>query len=167
MPVLPLDLARDFLRAHRIALVGLSRNPKDFTRGLARELVRRGYDVVPVNPAAAGAEIEGLRSFARVSEITPAVEAALLFTAPAATEAVLRDCADAGVHKVWLHRGAGHGAASPAALAFCAAHGLAAVHDLCPWMALPGTHLPHRVHRTLRRRFGRVAPEPAAAPAAR
>jgi predicted CoA-binding protein len=167
MPSLPLDLARDFLRARRIALVGLSRTPKDFTRGIARELLRRGYDVVPVNPAAAGAEIEGCRAFGRVCDVTPPAEAALLFTSPAATEAVLRDCAGAGVRKVWLHRGAGHGAATPDALAFCAAHGLVAVHDLCPWMALPGAHFPHRFHRAMRQRFGRVAPTPAAAPAAR
>jgi len=163
MPSLPLDLARDFLRAHRIALVGLSRNPKDFTRGLARELLRRGYDVVPVNAAASGSELEGCRTFAHVAEVTPPVEAALLFTAPATTEAVLRECADAGVRKVWLHRGAGHGAATPGALAFCAAHGLAAVHDLCPWMALPGARFPHTFHRAMRQRFGRVAPEPAVA----
>jgi predicted CoA-binding protein len=160
MPALPLDLARDFLRAHRIALVGLSRNPKDFTRGIARELIRRGYDVVPVNPAAGGAEIEGRTAFARLTEVTPPVDAALLFTAPGATEAVLRDCDEARVRKVWLHRGAGRGAATPAALAFCAAHGIAAVHDLCPWMALPGAHFPHGFHREMRRRFGRVAPDP-------
>lgn len=163
MPELPLALARQFLESKRIALVGLSRNGKDFTRTIARELLRRGYDVVPVNPAAGSADIEGRRVFARLQHVTPPAQAALLFTAPAATEAVLRDVLEAGVRKVWLHRGAGRGAASPGALAFCAANGIAAVHDLCPFMALPGASFPHRFHRAMRQAFGRAA---AAGPAA-
>jgi len=151
MPPLPLMLAQDFLACRRVALVGLSRNPKDLSRGVARELLRRGYDIAPVNPGATGAEIEGRPAFARLQDVSPPAEAALLFTAPAATDAVLRDALQAGIRKVWLHRGAGRGAASVGALAFCAAHGMSAVHDLCPFMVLPGAGFPHRLHGTLRR----------------
>ena len=62
-----------------------------------------------------------------------------------------------GVRRVWLHRGAGQGAESPGALAFCAAHGLEVVRDLCPFMALPGAALPHRLHGFFRTRFGAAA----------
>ena len=157
MSDLPLALARQFLESKRIALVGLSRNGKDFTRGVARELIRRGYDIVPVNPAAGSAEIEGRRAYARLQEVTPPAEAALLFTAPDATDAVLRDVLAAGIRQVWLHRGAGQGAVSPGALAFCAANGISAVHDLCPFMALSGASFPHRFHRAMRQVFGRAA----------
>ena len=51
------DDVRDFLAQRRIALVGLSRNPKDFSHVVFREMSRRGYDMVPVNPAAG--ELEG------------------------------------------------------------------------------------------------------------
>jgi len=40
----------DFLAQKRLVMVGVSRNPKDFSRGLFRDLRRRGYDMVPVNP---------------------------------------------------------------------------------------------------------------------
>jgi len=33
----------------RVALVGASHNPRDFSRVLMAELVKRGHDVVPVN----------------------------------------------------------------------------------------------------------------------
>src|SRR5215468_860431 len=39
----------DFLALQRIAMVGVSRNSKDFSRTLFRDLCDRGYDVVPVN----------------------------------------------------------------------------------------------------------------------
>jgi uncharacterized protein len=41
---------QDFLAQKRIAVVGVSRNPKDFSRGLFRTLRERGYDAVAVNP---------------------------------------------------------------------------------------------------------------------
>jgi predicted CoA-binding protein len=54
----------DFLAQKRIAVVGASRNAKDFNTGLLRDLRRHGYDAVPVNPNAT--EIEGARCFPRV-----------------------------------------------------------------------------------------------------
>ena len=56
---------------------------------------RRGYDVVPVHPTLKQAE--GRTCFARVQDVSPPVEAALLMTPPAVTEQVVRDCAEAGV----------------------------------------------------------------------
>ncbi len=144
-----LDDARAFLRARRIVVVGVSRDEKDFSRMIFRELVRRGHDCVPVNPALPSAD--GRACFPRVQDVWPPPDAALLLTPPARTEQVLRDCAEAGIRRVWLHRGGGVGAASPAAIAFCEAAGIEVIRDLCPFMALPGAAFPHRVHGFLRR----------------
>jgi predicted CoA-binding protein len=151
-----LEDARTFLRARRIALVGAARDEKDFSRMILKELVRRGYDVVPVNPAAA--EVAGRRAFPRVSDVAPPPDAALVMTPAARAEEVARDCAAAGVREIWFHRGAGPGAASPEALALCARSGMHTVRDLCPFMALEGAGFPHRVHAFLRRRLARRAP---------
>jgi predicted CoA-binding protein len=149
-----LEAARAFLGAGRIAVVGVSRNEKDFSRAVLRELARRGYDVAPVNPALA--EAEGRRAFARVQDVSPRADAALLLTAPGEAERVVRDCLAAGVRRVWFHRGAGAGAASPAALALCAESGIDVVQGLCPFMALEGAGFPHRLHHFFRRRFARA-----------
>lgn len=148
-----LDEARAFLVARRIAIVGLSRNEKDFSRMVMRELVKRGYDVVPVHPSMR--EAEGRPCFARVQDVRPPVEAALVMTAPSASARVVQDCAEAGVRSVWLHRGGGAGAASAEALSLCAARGIRVVQGLCPFMALPGASFPHRLHGFLRRLGGR------------
>lgn len=154
-----LDDARAFLRARRVALVGASRSEQDLSRMILRELVRRGYDVVPVNPAAQ--EVDGRRAFARVADVAPPPDAALVMTPPERAEEVVRDCAAAGVREVWFHRGAGAGASSPQALALCAQRGIHAVRDLCPFMALPGAAFPHRLHGFFRRALaGRAAPRP-------
>ena len=112
--------ARSFLAHRRLALVGVSRDSRDFSRVVFAELARRGYDVVPVNPI--GGEGRGGMPFVRrVQDIDPPLEAALLMTPPAVTTEVVKDCVEAGIHHVWMHQGVGRGAASPAALALCRA----------------------------------------------
>ena len=39
----------DFLAQKRLALVGLSRNPKSFSHTVYKELVDHGYEVIAVN----------------------------------------------------------------------------------------------------------------------
>lgn len=159
-----LEDVHDFLAQRRIALVGLSRNPNDFSRVLFHEMCNRGYDMVPVNPAAA--ELEDRRCFARVQEIHPAVQGALIMTAPTETERVVRDCAEAGVERIWMHRGGGQGAVSKEAAAFCRQKGLHLVEGYCPFMFLPRVQFFHRVHGLIMKLLGRY-PAPACNAAAR
>ena len=135
---------QEFLSSRRIALVGFSRNPKDFSRMLDAQFRERGYDVVPVHPEAA--ELDGRKAYPRVGAIEPPVDAALVLVPPTMAEAVARDCLDAGVRRIWFHRGGGKGSASPEAVALCTARGVTPVQDLCPMMALPGASWPHRLH---------------------
>ena len=143
-----------FLSCRRIAVVGVSRDPKDFSRAVFRAFVTRGYDAVPVNPA--GGEVEGRPAAGRVGDVHPPPEAALLLTPPAATERVVRECADAGVKRVWMHRGGGRGAVSPEAVAFCRDRGIEVVDGECPFMFLPDAGWFHGVHRFVRRLSGRL-----------
>ncbi len=148
-----LEQIQKFLGRKRLALVGVSRNPKDFTRSLLREFTSRGYDVVPVNPSAT--EIDERPCFSRLQDIQPPVEAALLVTSPAVTEQIVRDCAEAGVTQVWMYRAGGAGAVSPRAMEFCSSHGIDAVPGECPMMFFPQTGFPHRLHGLIRKITGR------------
>jgi predicted CoA-binding protein len=157
------NIANEFLAQKRLAVVGVSRNPTDFSRGLFREMLRRGYDLVPVNPV--GGTIEGLPCARRVQDVTPPVDGALVMTRPAQTEGVVRDCAAAGVPRVWLHRGVGPGAVSAAAVALCHEKGIAVVEGECPFIFLPSPGFVHRVHGFFRRvSRGSRADAPAATP---
>lgn len=144
---------RDFLSLKRLAVVGVSRNPQDFTRTLFRELQGRGYDVVPVNPNLS--EVEGLPCLHHVQDASPPVEGALLLTQPSATELVVRDCAQAGVRHVWMYRAAGAGAVSQGAVAYCQSNGIDLVEGECPFMFLDGVSWPHRLHGFCRKVLGR------------
>lgn len=141
-----------FLGHRRLAMVGVSRDPKHFSRYLLKELCTRGYEVVPVNPAAQ--EIDGCACVPNVKSIEPPVEAALLMTPPSETIKVVDDCADAGIHEIWMHRGGGQGSVSQVAVALCREKGIRVVEGECPFMFLPNTQFPHRVHGFIRKLVG-------------
>ena len=135
---------QDFLGQKRFAIVGVSRAPRDFSRAVFREFLQRGYDAVPVNPEAR--EIDGQPCFAHLDEVQPPVDTVLLMTSPAVTDAVVRECAIAGVKRVWMHRGAGVGAVSPEAVEFCRSKGISVIPGECPFMFLPAGQWFHRFH---------------------
>ena len=148
---------RNFLALRRLAVVGVSRRENDFSRALFREFRNRGYDLVPVNPALA--EVDGIPCAAKIADIAPPAEGALLLTSPSVTEKVLQECADAGIRQVWLYRAAGAGAVSPAAVGFCEAHGISVVGGECPFMFLPDTGWFHRLHGFCRKVTGKYPPD--------
>jgi predicted CoA-binding protein len=147
-----LETVEDFLAQKRIAIAGISRNPASFSVKLFEELCRRGYDVVPVNPNTV--EVQGRRCFARVQDIQPRVEAALLITSPEATETVVKDCAEAGIRRVWMYRAIGKGAVSAKAIEFCLGRGIQVVPGECPFMFLPDSAGFHRFHGLIRKITG-------------
>ena len=148
-----MQMIQDFLGQKRIAMVGVSRQPQDFSLTLFRELRKRGYDAVPVNPQAK--QIDGQPCFARLQDVHPSVDGALLMTSPSASDAVVRDCAEAGVKRVWMYRAGGAGAVSPEAVRYCEERGIAVIPGECPFMFLPDGSWFHRVHGVLRKITGR------------
>ena len=148
-----LETIEDFLAQKRIAMVGISREPGTFSVMLFEELCRRGYDMIPVNPNIPN--VLGHRCFARLQDIQPPVEAALLMTSPAVTDTVVSDCAEAGIPRVWMYRAAGSGAVSLKAVAFCEERGIQVVPGQCPFMFLPAAGGIHRLHGFVRKITGR------------
>jgi uncharacterized protein len=148
-----LETIDDFLAQKRIAMVGVSRDRKDFSVTLFQELCRRGYDAVPVNPKVS--EVLGRRCFARVQDIQPAVDAVLLMTPPEVTEGVVRDCAEAGIRRVWMYQAGGQGAVSAEAVEFCRAQGIQVVPGQCPFMFWRDAGAGHRLHGFIRKITGR------------
>jgi len=146
--------AQRFLGEQRIAFVGASRDPSHFSRGLFREFARRGYDVVPVNPAVS--EVEGRPCYARLQDVVPPVAAAFVITPSTTVVQVVRDGIAAGVRTMWLHRGLGPATATEEAVRVGREAGLMMVEG-CPYMFFPKSGAVHRVHGFFHRVFGRIA----------
>ena len=133
----------DFLKQKRLAVVGVSRNPKEFSNGVFRKLKASGYEVLPVNRNAS--EVEGEPCYASVRDLPGPVDGVLVMVPATQSAAVVQDCQAAGVKRVWLHRGGGQGAVSPEAVALARQAGMALVDGACPYMFLDKAWF-HRIH---------------------
>lgn len=142
----------DFLAQKRIAIVGVSRSVRDFTRMLYREFLKRGYDVVAVNPGVS--EIDGRKCYESVRQIEPPVSAVLLMTKPEVTDRIVEDCLAVGVTHVWMYRASGRGAVSETAVDRCRSRGLKVVAGECPFMFFQKPGFVHGVHGWIRKIAG-------------
>jgi uncharacterized protein len=134
----------DFLAAKSIAVVGASRNPKEYSRSLFQELLRHWYDAIPVNPYVE--ELDGKKCFKSIKDISPAPERALLVLPEDKTEQAVMDCADAGVQHVWLHRHVAGGVSDTRAIFRAEERGLNLITGFCMFMFLPRSPFIHKLH---------------------
>lgn len=142
----------DFLSCKRLALAGVSRNPRDFSRRLMQDLIVRGYEILPVNPNLDA--VEGVRCFPRLTGIHPAPETALLMTSTEFLPQLATDCAISGVKRVWLLASAGDKALRRKAITILEENLIEVIDGQCPYMFLHQTAFPHRLHRGLAKLFG-------------
>jgi predicted CoA-binding protein len=126
------EAAEEFLAQRRIAVAGVSRDPKQPANLIYRRLRSAGYDVYAVNPNAT--EVEGDRSYPSIAAIESPLDGVVVVTTPAVAEALAEDCAQAGVPRAWLHRGLGPGSLSDAAVAAFRDRGIAVIPGGCPNM---------------------------------
>lgn len=148
------EVAREFLRQRRIAVVGVSRDSAQPANLIYRTLRDRGYEVFAVNPAAE--EVEGDRCFARVADLPEDVEGAIVVTPPAATTAVVSECAARRIPRVWMHRSFGQGSVSSEAVELCRKHGIEVIPGACPMMFVEGADAGHRCMRWFLGLLGRL-----------
>lgn len=140
---------QDFLGGRRIAVIGVARDPRAWSRALFRALRAEGFEAIPVHPEAE--DLDGLRCYRRVQEIQPPPDRALILLPDALAGPALDDCCAAGVPQVWLHRRAEDGL-----LATAQARGVRLVSGECLFMHLPGSGGVHRLHKRVRQWLGRM-----------
>ena len=143
-----------FLSGKRIAVAGVSRNPKQTGNAVFRKLRDAGFDVVPVNPKAS--EAEGVRCYPDLAAIEGPVHAVMAVTPPSAAMAIVRQCAGKGVKHVWFHRSFGEGSVSKEAVEAGKANGIEVIVGGCPLMYCEPVDSGHRCIRWLLRLTGRV-----------
>lgn len=109
------DAATEFLATKRIAVTGVSRDPKGHGSNVVYQRPRqKGYEVFAVNPHAE--TVEGDRAYPNLKSIPGGVEAVVIGTKPEVAEATMRESAELGIHQVWMHGSMGGTSVSAAAL---------------------------------------------------
>ncbi len=134
---------KDFLSLKRVAVAGVSRHSKNETANIIyRKLRDSGYQVFPVNPNAD--VVEGVNCYRNLKELADQVEGVVIVTPPDVTEQIVRDCAEAGIPRVWIHRSFGPGSVSEKAVRFCHDQGMTVISGGCPMMFCAPVDFAHK-----------------------
>jgi len=133
------NMIDEFLHQRRIAIVGVSRDPCDYSRTVFRKFLELEYDAVPVNPNTF--EVDGAGCWASVDMIHPAPTAALLLTSHDGTLEELAACAEAGIEHIWSRKHL-----DKASLEFCEQNGMSVIDGYCPFMFFPDSAGVHKLH---------------------
>jgi len=137
---------KEFLAQKRLAVAGVTRHEANAPGNLIfRKLRDAGYDVCAINPKAE--QVEGTRCYPDLKSAPGPLEGVVLATPPAATEALVRECAELGIGRVWMHRSLGRGSMSEAAVAFCRGKGIEVIAGGCPMMFCEPVDFGHKCLR--------------------
>ncbi|HUT68483.1 MAG TPA: CoA-binding protein [Dehalococcoidales bacterium] len=122
------DLIKEFMAQKKFAIVGATDNPEKYGNQILNNLKNRNYEVYPVNPRLK--TVEGMKCYANLSELPVKVDVVDFVVPPAATEAILKECLELGLDRIWLQPGS----ESETAIRFCRENNLKVVHDVCVMM---------------------------------
>ncbi len=116
-----------------VAVVGASANPDRASFHVLEFLVRKGFDVVAINPGLAGKEIAGRPVYATLADVPHPIDMVDVFRNSEAAGAAVDEAVAVGAKVVWLQLGVRNDAA-----AACAeAAGLKVVMNRCPAIEMP------------------------------
>jgi uncharacterized protein len=120
----PADISA-ILNMRRIAVVGLSSDMWRPSYGVARYMMRQGYEITPVNPNET--EVLGERAYASLADLPEPPEVVNVFRRPEFVSGVVDEALAVGAKAIWLQDGVvDHEAALRARQA-----GLVVVMDTC------------------------------------
>ncbi len=128
-----------------IAMVGASSNATAFSYGVLRVLHETGYDMIPVNPKEAGAEIRGLKCHESLSSIERPVDMVDVFRTSEAAYGVTEEAIEIGAKVVWMQIGVRNDEAARLA----EAAGLKVVMNRCPKIELFRPFWKPRLNQTI------------------
>ncbi|MCP3807016.1 CoA-binding protein [Paenibacillus sp. Lou8.1] len=110
-----------------IAVVGLSDKSDRTSYMVSYAMQKRGYRIIPVNPAAAGQTILGETCYASLAEVSEPVELVNVFRRSEYCAEVAREAAAIGAKILWLQQGI----ISQEAADIAQEHGMTVIMDRC------------------------------------
>jgi predicted CoA-binding protein len=141
-------ITNDFLKAKRLAVVGVSRSGNKFGNAIYIELKARGFEVYGVNPNLE--TIAGDKCYATLYDLAGKVDGVVVCVSPGKAPDVIRESAATGIERIWLQQGA----QSPEATRVAGELGITPVEGKCILMYAGEVNSIHAFHKFFARLFG-------------
>lgn len=137
-----------FFESKRFSIAGVSRNPKKFGHQVFRDLMKKGYDIIPVNPSTP--VIDGIKCYKSVEEIPKDVDSLLILTPKNQTDIILRQAIQRGIKNIWVQQMS----ETQDTLRIAEEYEKEIISGKCVYMFAEPVASIHRFHRTLVKMFG-------------
>ena len=144
---------QEFLGEWRFAIIGVSKDPKHFTRSLFKEFLKHEYDVIPVNPNTTN--IDGRPCFQHIGEVQPLVSQAMITTPKSVTLNTIQEAESAGLQRVWIYGISGQKDVAEEVLEFGRNSEMDIIPGFCPFMFLPNAAFFHKIHGAVWKMLGK------------
>lgn len=120
----PLDL-NDFLKAKKIAVVGVSNNEAKFGFRIFRDLIQSGCSVEGINPRAG--QILGKKIYPSLKDLPFVPDLVITVVPPEVTDEIVDECQALGIREIWMQPGSESESAIEKAKSF----GISVTHNAC------------------------------------
>jgi predicted CoA-binding protein len=137
-----------FLSIRKIAIAGVSRDPKKFGHLVFKKLKEKGFEVYPINPGTDS--IAGVPCFRSVSALPLNVHSLVIVTPKKNTRDVVAEAMSKGIDNSWIQQMSD----TPEAIELTKSHPVNLITKECILMHLEPVTGIHRFHRSLRKFFG-------------
>jgi uncharacterized protein len=132
------DLVQDFLSQKVIAIVGVSAKRETGSNLNYKRFKENAYRVYAVNPRIP--VYDGAPCYSDLKSIPEKPEVVFVLASPNVTEAIVRECIDLGIKRVWMHcqlgtkpgLSPGRTSVSRTAVEMCRANGIVVIPGSCP-----------------------------------
>ncbi|HCE58740.1 MAG TPA: CoA-binding protein [Prolixibacteraceae bacterium] len=143
-----LNQINSFLAPRKLAVAGVSRNPKKFGGYVFNELKQKGFQLFPVNPNAE--KIQGVKCYKTVAELPADVTHLLIVTPKTETTSVAEAAAKKGIKMVWIQQTS----ETPEALKMLEEAQIPVIYKKCIMMFASPVKGGHAFHRFFVKAFG-------------
>ena len=128
------EIVDDFLAQKRIAVAGVSRRRHNAANMIYRKLRKTGYQVFAINPKVE--TVEGDPCYPDLKSVPEKTDGMVIVTRPEVAEQLVRQCAEVGIPRVWMHRSLGFmgTSVSEQAVEFCRENSMTVIPGGCPMM---------------------------------
>jgi predicted CoA-binding protein len=97
------ESVEQFLNFKCIAIIGVSSDPKKYSRMVYSAFCEKGYNALAVNPKLT--EIDGAKCYPTISSLPDTVDAVIIIIKGEKAKDILNETINKGVKNIWLHQG--------------------------------------------------------------